>query len=307
MDFSGFTRRDLMRAALAAPLPLLLPGSGKSEEAHKPISYVRAASASDIDAHAVFGWEVLAAVLEKTRSTHGDYTLTVSPDPAQALRFRHVTKSSDIQVNVVILTISPEWNDTLLPVRIPFQRGLLGYRLLVVHRQGLDQFRGIKNLADLRQITFGSVKHWIDTAILQKAGLPVVTGTNYDGLVKMMRAGRFQTLTTGAHEVESQMAAIEADPDNDLVVEPHLLLHYDLPVYFWFSRDVEGQRRADRVRAGLKAMAADGSLEKLFEARFGPVMEKYDLAHRTLIELPDPLLRPEDPVSDTRPWLKPRT
>jgi len=122
-----------------------------------------------------------------------------------------------------------------------------------------------------------------------------------------MRAGRFQTLTTGAHEVESQMAAIEADPDNDLVVEPHLLLHYALPVYFWFSRDEEGQRRADRVRAGLKAMAADGSLEKLFEARFGPVMEKYDLAHRTLIELPDPLLRPEDPVSDTRPWLKPRT
>ena len=113
MDIFGFTRRDLMRAALAAPLPLLLPGAGKSEEAKKTISYVRAASASDIDAHAVFGWEVLAAVLEKTRPTYGDYSLTVSPDPAQALRFRHVTKSSDIQVNVVILTISPEWNDSL--------------------------------------------------------------------------------------------------------------------------------------------------------------------------------------------------
>lgn len=301
MDFLGITRRDLMGAAGAAAL---LPRFARAADT---ISYVRAASASDIDAHASFGWEVLAAVLEKTRSTHGDYTLTVSPDPAQALRFRHVTKSSTVEVNTVILTISPEWNDTLLPVRIPFQRGLLGYRLPIVHRWNLDRFRDVKALADLRQVTFGSVKHWVDTAILEKSGLSVVEGSTYDGLIKMMRAGRFQVLTTGAHEVEAQMVMIEAEPDNDLVVEPHLLLHYELPLYFWFSRDEEGRRRAERVTAGLKAMAADGSLEKMFQTRFGPVMAKYDLAHRTLIELPNPVLRPEDPVGDTRPWLRPRT
>jgi hypothetical protein len=301
MDFIGITRRDLMRAAAAAAL------APRLARAADTISYVRAASASDIDAHASFGWEVLTAVLEKTRPTHGDYSLTVSPDPAQALRFRHVTKSSAIEVNTVILTISPEWNDSLLPVRIPFQRGLLGYRLPIVHRWSLDRFREIKTLADLRQIKFGSVKHWVDTTILEKSGLPVVEGTSYDGLVKMMRAGRFQALTTGVHEVEAQMAVIEAELDNDLVVEPHLLLHYNLPVYFWFSRDEEGQRRAERVTAGLKTMVADGSLEKMFQTRFGPVMAKYDLAHRTLIELPNPVLRPEDPIGDTRPWLRPRT
>src|SRR5579859_1474143 len=171
--FSPISRRAVMRAALAAPF---LPGGGRSEEpGGKPISYVRAVSASDIDAHAAFGWELLSTILERTRSTHGDYTLAMSSDPAQALRFRHANSSSDIQVNVVILTISPEWNDILLPVRIPFQRGLLGYRLLIVHRQALDQFHRIANLADLRQVTFGSVQHWIDTIILRKAGLPVVT------------------------------------------------------------------------------------------------------------------------------------
>lgn len=301
MDFLGITRRDLMRAAGAAAL---LP---RFARAANTISYVRAASASDIDAHASFGWDVLSAVLEKTRATHGDYSLTISPDPAQALRFRHEGRSSDVEVNTVILTISPEWNDTLLPVRIPFQRGLLGYRLPIVHRSNLDRLRGIKTLADLRQIQFGSVKHWVDTTILKNAGLSVVEGSTYDGLVKMMRAGRFQALTTGAHEVEAQMAAIEAEPDNDLVVEPHLLLHYNLPVYFWFSRDEDGVRRAQRVEAGLKAMIADGSLEKMFETRFGPVMAKYGLARRTLIELPNPVLRPEDPVGDTRPWLRPKT
>ena len=109
-------RRDLMRAALAGSLPLLLPGAALSQEPEKTISYVRAVSASDIDAHADFGWDVLSAVLERTRPTHGDYTLTISPDPAQALRFRHATTSSEAQVNTVILTISPDWNDILLGV-----------------------------------------------------------------------------------------------------------------------------------------------------------------------------------------------
>jgi len=138
---SPFSRRALVRAALAAPLPLL-PVIGRSEEPDKARSFVRAISASDIDAHAAFGWEVLTEVLERTRPSFGDYTLTTIADPAQALRFRHATSSSDIQVNVVVLTISPEWNDVLLPVRIPLLRGLLGYRLLLIHRQDLDRFSG---------------------------------------------------------------------------------------------------------------------------------------------------------------------
>lgn len=298
-------RRDLIRTAGAAALLTGLPRSAPADEPQKTISYVRAASASDVDAHAIFGWDVLEAALERTRATHGDYKLTTSPDPAQALRFRHARTSSDIQVNVVILTIGPDWGDILTPVRIPVLRGLLGYRLLLVHRKDLDRFSRINTLEELRQVSFGSVEHWSDTAIMKSDGLRVVTGSSYDGLFKMMQAGRFETLTRGAHQIAAEMAAIEKTPDNDIVVEPHLLLHYTLPVYFWFSRDPEGQRRAQRVEAGLRSMVADGSLEKMFNERFGGVIAKYDLNHRTLIELPDPLLVPEDPVGDARLWYRP--
>lgn len=298
-------RRDLIRGALAAPLLSSLPRAVKADAPQKTISYVRAASASDVDAHAIFGWDVLEVALERTRATFGDYRLTTSPDPAQALRFRHARTSSDVQVNVVILTIGPDWSDTLMPVRIPVLRGLLGYRLLLVHRQDLDRFSRINTLNDLRKVSFGSVEHWSDTSIMKSAGLKVVTGSTYDGLFKMMQAGRFETMTRGVHQIEAEVAAIEKNPGNDIVVEPHLLMHYNLPVYFWFSRDPEGQRRAERVKAGLQMMVADGSLEKMFNERFGAVIEKYDLAHRTLIELPDPLLVPEDPINDARLWYRP--
>lgn len=302
---SGIKRRNLVCAALMAPLLLIPPQIAKSDEPQKTISFVRAISASDVDAHASFGWDVLTAALEQTRATYGDYRLTISPDPAGALHFRHVGKSSDTEVNVVILTISPVWSKTLTPVRIPLLRGLLGYRLLLIHRNDLDRFSKINSLAELRRVTIGSVAHWVDTDIMKSAGLPVVTGSTYDGLHKMMQAHRFDALSRGVHQVEAEVAAIAAEPGNDLVVEPHLLLHYYLPVYFWFSRDREGQRRAKRVEAGLRAMVADGSLERMFNATFGPVIDKYDLAHRTLIELPNPLQGPEDPIGDSRFWYRP--
>jgi len=53
-------------------------------------------------------------------------------------------------------------------------------------------------------------------------------------------ARRFEALNMGVHEIDAAMAAIADAPANDLVVEPHLLLHYELPVYFWFSKDEEG-------------------------------------------------------------------
>jgi hypothetical protein len=283
---------------LAAPL-------AAAAEPQKIISYVRAKPASDIDAHASFGWDVLRVVLEKTRPAFGDYSYTTTPDAEQALRFRHARKSSDVQVNVVVLTTSPDWSDYLAPVRIPLLRGLLGYRLILIHRRDLDRFAKINDLEALRKIRFGSVKHWSDTIIMKNAGLNVVTGTTYDGLHKMMQADRFDALSRGAHQIEAEMAALNADPANDLVVEPHLMLHYTLPVYFWFTRDKEGRRRAERVEAGLKMMVEDGTLEKMFNATFEASIEKYDLAHRTVIELANPLLIPEDPVDDRKLWYKP--
>jgi hypothetical protein len=52
-------------------------------------------------------------------------------------------------------------------------------------------------------------------------------------------------------------------------------------------------------------MVADGSLEKMWMTTFSATLEKYDLAHRTLIELPNPLLSPHDPVKDPRYWYRP--
>ncbi len=39
-----------------------------------------------------------------------------------------------------------------------------------------------------------------------------------------------------------------------LAIERHLVLHYPMPVYFWFPNTPEDRKRAERVREGLRAM-----------------------------------------------------
>jgi len=52
-------------------------------------------------------------------------------------------------------------------------------------------------------------------------------------------------------------------------------------------------------------MIADGSLERRFNAWYGPVIERYGLARRTVIEIPNPLLAPQDVQADARLWYRP--
>jgi hypothetical protein len=76
-------------------------------------------------------------------------------------------------------------------VRLPIDKGLLGYRMFLVREADLPRFATVRTLDDLRKLRVGQGKDWIDVPILRKAGFPVVEGTSYPGLFAMLAAGRF--------------------------------------------------------------------------------------------------------------------
>jgi hypothetical protein len=121
----------------------------------------------------------------------------------------------------------------------------------------------------------------------------------------MLAAGRFDAFSRGVTEILTEYDYGRRRVPG-LAMEPHLLLHYPLPVYFWFSPDDAGRRRAARVEAGLRAMAADGSLRRLFDAEYAALETRLDLAHRQVIELPNPLLDGRDPLEEAGLWFRPR-
>ncbi len=294
-----------VRAAIAAGLlgaALLRAMPAAADESAMPYIYHRDES-DDIDRRNQYLWRVLRGALEHTRPAWGDYVLEPSVAMHQKRRI-YVLENNEAGINVSLFPAQRGLDEKLVPVRIPIDRGMLGYRVLLIREADQPAFSRIKSLADLKSFRFGLLEWWEDVAVMENAGMNVVPGTSYEGLFKMLGAGRFDALSRSSSEVIQEFELRRKDLPG-VVIEKHLLLHYPMPAYFWFPNTEDGRRRADRVREGLTQMLHDGSLQTLFDEEFGPLIKRLDMDHRLVIELANPLLGDDDPLDDPALWYRP--
>ena len=88
--------------------------------------------------------------------------------------------------------VRDDLEETLLPIRIPIYRGLIGWRIPLVSAANKDLLASVRTLDDLRRLRFGQRQDWADTPILRANGLEVKTSQSYESLFRMLDAGRFE-------------------------------------------------------------------------------------------------------------------
>ena len=199
-------------------------------------------------------------------------------------------------IDVGPIPSSPEREARLLPIRIPINKGMLGWRLGLIRKGDQERFAGINTLKDLKSVRLAQGREWPDTKILQANGLSVITAPRYEGLFKMLADKRFDYFPRSIMEIWDE----QANNADTLVVEPHLALHYYYDAYFMVNR--KNTRLAQDIRDGLERAILDGSFDKLFQQYFGERIRKAHLETRTVIELHNPLLTPETPFSRPELW-----
>jgi ABC-type amino acid transport substrate-binding protein len=250
-----------------------------------------------------YAWQLLAKALEHTTATYGPFTLGPS-----SVAEEHPNVNSLLNaiggVNVSVSAAPMNLPDKIIPVRFPIDRGMLGFRVLEIREGDQGRFDAIANLEDLKAVRICSRGFWGDTAIMRGAGLTVVAGDSFEGLFKMLGAGRCDAVTRGYGEAIREMT--ERPWGNAAVaIERHVLLHYPMPVYFWFRNTPDGRQRAVRVEAGLRTMQADGSFEAFFRQEFAETIAKIEHDRRRVIDLDNPLLGDQEPLKDERLWYRP--
>lgn len=188
----------------------------------------------------------------------------------------------------------------LLPVRIPIDRGLLGWRLLLVRRKELAQWRRVRSLKDLAPLVAGQGHDWPDTAILRANGLQVGTSSGYEALFRMLAAGRIDYFPRSILEVDAELATGRYP---ELAIAPELMLHYPAAAYLFVSPTRPDL--AAELKTGLEAAVADGSFQRLHREFYGPLLKAHPVAHDRVLRLSNPLLPPETPVHRRELWLHP--
>ncbi len=255
------------------------------------------------DQRYAYHWRVLRAALEVTREQYGAYQLEPGQPLSEKLQVVEMQRPHG-SLNTLVLDATQSLEETLLPVKIPVDKGLLGYRVFLIQAADQPRFAGVQSLEQLRQLRFGQQREWSDVAVYKAAGLPVVTGSSYEGLFHMLMLRRFDAFGRGVSEVSGELAHWRKQYPQ-MIIENELLLYYPLPVYFWFARTDEGRLRAQRVEEGMRMLIADGTLDRLFAEEYAATIKQLGLERRRTLKIANPHLSSLHPFDKPEYWFVP--
>ena len=244
---------------------------------------------------------LLRAALDASSPKYGAYQLHVAQLRMERDRLLQEMLKGQL-VNLSAQVTSQEWEQRLLPIRIPMDKGISCYRLSLIDGRNQPQFSAVRTLAQLKPIPLGTGRQWSSTVSYKQAGFNVVEGTSSAGLHSMLAAHRFLYFPRAIDEaIHEQQANVAAFPQ--LQVERSFALYIPLPRYFFIGG---GQRRlAQRLEYGMQLLIADGRFDQIFHAFYDGMIEQAGLRKRRIFRLDNPLLSPQTPWSNKAYWYTP--
>jgi len=279
--------------ALTGAVLLALAGAATASEVRYPVEGGR-------DVENGMPFQVLKLALEKSG---GDWTLVPSSQGEMNEARSKALIASGEGVDIGWYGTYAELEKELMPVRIPINGGLLGWRLFLIDGDRQAEFDTIETVDDLKKLTLVQGDGWGDISILEGAGMKVNTG-KYDNLFKMVGAGRADAFPRGADEAFAEQAQRVSEVPN-LAVETGLVVYYPLTKLFFVRNG--NQELHDAIYDGLVKAHEDGSYKTLFETHPSNkvTLEKANLQNRRKFEIPNPSMSAETTAIPAQYWYTP--
>lgn len=244
---------------------------------------------------------LMAAALEASKARYGPYELKVAQLRMERDRLLQEMLKGEM-VNLSGQVTSLEWEQKLIPIRIPIDKGISCYRISLIDGRNQDLFSAVRTLAQLRALSLGAGRQWSLTATYRRAGFHVVEGSTSASLHSMLAAGRFQHFPRAIDEAVYEQAAY-VPAFRTLSVERSLALYVPSPRYFFIGG---GQRRlAQRLEYGLRQLVADGRYDQIFHEFYDGLIERVGLRKRRIFRIDNPFLSPQTPLDNQAYWYLP--
>jgi len=182
-------------------------------------------------------------------------------------------------------------------VPFPLMRGLMGLRVALVRKEGLDTLKHVQTQAALARLRVGQFATWSDTEILRANQFNLEAGSDLDGLYQMLARGRIDYFPRSVLEVQHNQQQYQ---HLQLQIDPHILLYYPTAVYFYVAKD--NKALADALLCGLEQAQQDGKFDQLFQQYYGDLLQQLQLDKRRVFRLHNPLLPGDVPLERPELW-----
>lgn len=237
------------------------------------------------DKRSNYYFRVVEKALEKTAADYPPYAFKRPPQMSHSRVIAEMESGGSRDWGV--FPVNPELGRKLIPIEIPIAKGILGYRVFLIRKDGQDRLRKVETLDDLKALRLGTGQDWSITKVFRANGFNIVTGAAYDGLFEMLLNDRFDYFPRGVNEIVNEYEQ-RKDAMPDLAIDDSVLLYTPLPLFIYVAPSKPELAR--RLRDGLERMQADGSFDALFMEEHAPMIERLRLGARKVFHIPNPAL-----------------
>lgn len=227
--------------------------------------------------------ELLAFVLDKAEYV---YTFKLTPSLHTQARIAESLKLG--RVDVFWMGTSEEYESSLYAIPYPLYRGLLGYRIFVIHRGNQARFDQVRGLEDLQKLLGIQGIGWSDIEVLEYSGLHQDEAI-YDNIFDMIHRGRADYFPLGFQEAYVRMEARLPELPS-LAIEKRILLVYPFAMFFFVNK--ENTELISAIELGFERAYQDGSILDFFynHPDIKTAITRAQLDQRLRIDIPNPNL-----------------
>jgi hypothetical protein len=198
---------------------------------------------------------------------------------------------------------SAERDARFIPIGHDLTGGMMGMRLILTRPSNLPVFATVRTVEDLRATkqVVGFGKGWIDIDIWKKNSLPFhIKTANWTEMFKMVADGRFgiDYLSRSVLEISEEFKQNKPG----LVIEPNLMLVYNLDMKFYLSR--HSARLQPLLERALSDAARSGLINEFSQRYYKKLSQSLALNARRKVYLQIPTQEVKPGASNTSSELK---
>ncbi|MGL1959338.1 MAG: hypothetical protein OCD00_18775 [Colwellia sp.] len=246
-------------------------------------------------------FQLIQLVLKKSANKFGPCEAKLL-DHKLPLKRTEMYLQKDHLLHAAAFTVTEARNKIFLPVKVPISKGLMGYRLLMIHKKNIDMYTKVNSLSDLANFMAGQGIGWADVKILESNNLPVLTTGSIKTLIDMLTYSRFDYFPRGALQITTEITAYQNKP---VTIEPRLLLRYPSMTALYVNSN--NADLVQRLEYGLKEAFKDGSFDEFFYNHPSSIkaLLNLELNKRKILDMCNPILPDWVPINKAEYWLEP--
>ena len=174
-------------------------------------------------------------------------------------------------------------------IKVPLDRGLLGYRLNLLLSSQRDKLAEVKTASDLAHFSMGQNVGWMDIEIYRASGILTKEVKRWSNgeFAEQMEAGFLDLFPLGLEETLSYFLPHLQQKYPQIIADPYLLVRYPGYRFVWVSPHPDDDALYAALQRGFNTIVDDGSYLRIWAEHRKPPPNAF-FNRRTIIDLPNP-------------------